>query len=97
MADKKELSNEGQVPLKPNEEAVKVEGKLFYNDGSWNTIRLKKEVLSVFPQLKEKESTFSYTMVIPKSVEESKKALLEIEANGRIPILLLIDKDKDNG
>jgi len=40
---------------------IDIEGKLIYNEGfqAWNTIRLKKEIFSEFPELKEKRSKFS--------------------------------------
>lgn len=81
--------------LKPKVEATKIEGKLFYSEGdqSWNIIRLKKEVVKEFPQLKEKREKFGYTLVISKSQEEIKKIISEVEENGAIPILLFFNRE----
>ena len=40
------------------------EGKIYYNESfqAWNTLKLKKELFSEFPQLKEKRSKFFYKL-----------------------------------
>ena len=81
--------------LVPKLETLEVIGKLFYNEGSqaWNIIRLKKDLLFQFPQLKEKRSNFSYKMIMPSSLNELKKKVKEIEKNSEsIPILLFFRK-----
>ena len=82
--------------LTPRKEALKINGKLLYNEGdqSWNMIRLKKEVLYEFPQLKEKQSSFSYLMVIGKTQEEIKQVLSEVNKEA-VPVLLFFNKEKD--
>ena len=91
-------SNETTTLLSPNHEAIKINGKLFYSEGdqSWNIIRLKKDVLKEFPQLKEKRGSFSYKMVIHRSPEEIKKSISEVGKDGAIPILLFFCKEKSN-
>ncbi len=54
-----------------------------------------KEVLLFFPQLKEKRSMFSYTMLVPRSCEEIKEKLAEFEDDdAKVPILLFFEKSK---
>ena len=50
---------------------IDVEGKLAYAEGfqSWNLLRLKKEIVNEFPQLKEKRSAFSYRLAFFRSFE----------------------------
>lgn len=93
MAEKTTNNKEESVPLAPNQDSIKVSGKLFYNEGSWNTIRLKKEVLHEFPQLREKDGNFTYNMTILKTVEELKKMIAEMEKNGTLPILMTFNKE----
>ncbi len=82
--------------LAPSREAVTIQGKLFYSEGdqSWNLIRLKKEVLHEYPQLKDKSASFGYTMIVPKSIEEIKKAIAEFEKVAAVPIILFFRKEK---
>jgi len=83
--------------LAPTKEVLKVKGKLSYSESAqaWNTIKIKKEVLLFFPQLKEKRSMFSYTMLVPRSHEEIKEKLAELdEDDNKIPILLFFEKSK---
>ena len=81
------------IILSPTQEPVKINGKLSYCEGdqSWSNLRLKKEILHRFPQLKEKSSRFSYTMIVPKSQEEAKKSLQETKES--VPILLFLCKE----
>lgn len=81
--------------LNPSQETLKITGKLFYSEGdqSWNVIRLKKEILHKFPQLKEKSSKFSYQMVVPQSSDEIKDLLKEVRES--IPILLFLCREKN--
>ena len=83
-----------EVILSPSHANVKVEGKLHYSEGaqSWNLIRLRKEVIHEFPELKEKSSKFSYRMIIPKT-QEGFKEILQSEKEV-MPILLFLSKNK---
>lgn len=91
---KNKIPNDGKevVILSPGSGIVVVKGKLFYSEGaqSWNVIRLRREVLHEFPELKEKSSSFGYKMIIPKSKQEAEK-VLDIEKNA-VPILLFFNK-----
>jgi viroplasmin and RNaseH domain-containing protein len=88
-----------QYILAPKRETLEIEGKLFYSEGSqaWNIIRLKKDLLYNFPQLKEKRSNFSYKMIMPHSLEELKSMIKNLESNSpNIPILLFFCKEDNN-
>ncbi|MBW6442292.1 hypothetical protein K0A97_00730 [Patescibacteria group bacterium] len=94
MAKRKEPPpGERVILLSPNNRIVKIKGKIHYSEGaqSWNIIRLKKEILYEFPELKEKSSNFGYTMIIPKSKESFKELLSEIEQKA-LPIFLFLNK-----
>ena len=73
------------------------EGKIAYSESfqAWNTLKLKKELFSEFPQLKEKRSKFSYKLVHFRDAKE-----LELEIKERIkkgekvmPMLLWLFKE----
>ena len=82
-----------KVILKPIQ-LMEVEGKISYSesDQSWNLIRLKREILQEYPQLRNKREKFGYTMIITKSEEDFQKAVSEM-GDGTIPILLMFNKD----
>lgn len=79
----------------PTQEILKVCGKVSYNESAqaWNTIKIKKEVFLIFPQLKDKRSEFNYTMVIPRTNEEVKEKFESLSKEQKIPILLFFEKD----
>ena len=75
---------------------IKSEGKVHYSESfqAWNTIKLKKELFSEFPQLKEKSSKFSYKMTYYRDPTELGKEIREmISGKGAVPILLWLFKD----
>lgn len=83
--------------LKPRHETLQIRGRLSYGEGNraWNTIRLKKDLLREFPQLKERREKFGYKMIMHRSFKELKEALREMEIKGEaIPILLLFYKEE---
>lgn len=66
-------------------------GNVSYNEGygAWNTIRLKKDVLKEFPQLKEKSSRIRYKLVFYKTYEDFNKAIRNMRENNEpLPLLL---------
>ena len=78
------------------QETLKVRGKVFYHESAQahSLIRLTKEVLSRYPQLREKQASFSYVMIVPRSKEELKKQLQELrEKPERVPIILFLERD----
>jgi hypothetical protein len=74
---------------------INSEGKIAYSEGfqAWNTIRLKKELFSEFPELKEKRSKFSYELLYSRTFEELKRILKEMEKTGALPILMFLRKE----
>lgn len=91
----KKLISEGSL-LVPRQEPVHIEGKLLYceGDGAWNMIRLKKEVLYEFPELKNKRASLNYKMVIPRTPDKIKDFLEELKKSSSVvPILLFFEKE----
>ena len=93
---KEELLSEMLSYLEPKE-TIQINGKLSYKEslGSWNVIQLQKEIIDLFPQLREKRSNFGYTMFYNRSFKESRKIIDELEKNGVVPIFLLLGKVKE--
>ena len=86
--------------LYPKKEVVRARGILSYDEGqqSWSIIRLKKEIKSEFPQLKEKSRKFGYMMNFYKSFKDLKKDIKELEKKGNIvPMLLMLGEEKNSG
>lgn len=77
---------------------ISSEGKIHYSESfqAWNTIKLKKELFSEFPQLKEKRSKFSYELVYHRNPTELEKAIKKMIKEGLrvMPLLLRIYKEK---
>lgn len=83
--------------LIPKTEFPELIGKITYSEGNrcWNTIRLRKEIISLFPQLKEKRSNFGYKMKVCLNYSELIKAIKIMEKRKEaIPILLTFHKNK---
>ena len=91
------LSLKMQIPLTPRTK-IDSEGKVYYNESfqAWNTLKLKKELFSEFPQLKEKRSKFSYKLSYYRDpqqlLEDIKDAVNSGEAT---PLLVWIYKEKE--
>lgn len=84
--------------LRPYNDKLDITGHVSYSDGygAWNVIRLKKDLLREFPQLREKTAKILYKLVFYKSQDELKKALNDIEKNNEpLPILLYFFKGND--
>lgn len=83
--------------LYPKNEAPKVIGRLIYSEShqSWNTIRIRKEIIQKFPQLREKTGNFIYKMNMYDSYKNIVKELSSMEKNKEaIPILLMLCRCK---
>lgn len=74
---------------------ISSEGKIAYSEGfqAWNTIRLKKELFSEFPELKEKRSKFCYELVYHRTLLELEKAIKKMKESGVLPILMFLSKE----
>jgi hypothetical protein len=75
---------------------ISSEGKVHYSESfqAWNTLKLKKELFSEFPQLKEKRAKFSYGLVYHRNPKELEKEIKKIvKGGGVMPVLLFLYKD----
>jgi len=85
-----------KLPLTPRK-VINIDGKVYYNESfqAWNTLKLKKELFTEFPQLKEKRSKFSYEL---EYYRDSEKLLARvkkmIESGKALPLLIWLFKDK---
>lgn len=73
------------------------EGKIAYSESfqAWNVLKLKKELFSEFPQLKEKRSKFSYKLIYFRDSKELKNEMTEFIKSGQgMPLLLWLFKEK---
>lgn len=92
----KELS-EDKIYLKPWE-LLNVEGKLSYNDGSraWSVLRFKKEIITEFPQLKERRSKLFYNVVLTRNYDALLSFIKNMKnENKPLPLLVQFYKLKD--
>ena len=83
--------------LRPIRTEVKVKGKLYYSESfaCWNSLRFRKEIVNEFPQLKEKISKFTYSMLLHHDYDELEKEISKIKRDKEaIPILLWMAKEK---
>lgn len=72
-----------------------VDGKLSYSESlrSWNTIRLKKDLVNEFPQLSEKRANFSYKLVYSRDLKAFEAILKNFKEKDNLPILLFLYRD----
>jgi len=96
-----EIPNKDEIPeellyLKPND-TLNIIGKMSYKESlqAWNVIQLRKEILTIFPQLKEKRSKFGYEMFYNRSSEELKKVMDDLEKQDLTPILLMLGRIRE--
>ena len=84
-------------PLAPRK-IINVKGKIHYNESkqAWSNIKLKRELINEFPQLKEKRANFSYELMFCRTSEDLEKALKELSKKGEIiPMLMLLYKESN--
>jgi len=82
-------------PLIPRK-IINVKGKMLYNESkqAWSNIKLKRELINEFPQLKEKRSNFSYELMFCRTSEDVNKALIELSKKEEVmPMLMLLYKE----
>jgi len=82
--------------LQPSKNILDVKGKIAYtmSSRSWNMIRLKKEMLDEFPQLRDKRLKASYRMVFYRNPVELFLAVEKIMDNKEeLPILLYFEQE----
>ncbi|MCK5149410.1 hypothetical protein KAJ87_00600 [Candidatus Pacearchaeota archaeon] len=74
---------------------IESEGKVHYSEGfqAWNTIKIKKELFSEFPELKEKRSHFSYQLIFCRSYVELLKKIKSLKQTSVMPMLMWMYKE----
>lgn len=83
--------------LRPRREKIELKGKLSYREstGSWSVLRLGKELVSEFPQLKEKTSSFGYKLVFYHEYALLEKFIRKLKKDKEaVPILVWLVKEK---
>ena len=77
---------------------INSQGQMTYSESSqaWNLLKLKKELFSEFPALKEKRSKFSYKLVYHRNPKELEKEIKNIIKSGQkvMPMLLFLYGEK---
>ena len=93
----KEIREDVLSYLQPKK-VLQIKGRLCYKErvGAWNILHLRKEILTIFPELRQKRENFGYTMFYSKESKEVKKMLEKLEKEWVVPILLLLGKVKEN-
>ena len=74
---------------------IDLEGNIAYAEGfqAWNLIRLKKEIIDEFPQLREKRSKFKYRIVFHRTYEELLKAVKRLKSDEVMPMLMFLYRE----
>jgi hypothetical protein len=91
------ITQENISELLPKTKTPEIFGRLFYNEGAgaWHIIRLRKEILQKFPQLKEKSGSFCYKMLMPQDYKEMKQIVSEMQKGEVVvPIILSLCRVK---
>ena len=58
-------------------------------------LRLKRELINEFPQLKEKRSAFGYELMFCRTSEDLDKMIKELSKKGEaVPMLMFLYKEK---
>jgi len=85
-----EETNKALIPRK----VIEIEGKVHYSESfqAWNTLMLKKELFSEFPQLKEKRSKFSYKLAYCRDSKELEKEISS-KKNGTLFVLRIFKEN----
>jgi len=100
MANKVTEETETNIKfLSPVRETLEVKGKLTYNEGdrAFTSLKIKKEFLQEFPDLREKieEFDFVYLMKLHRSFKTLKKEIETMEKDSEsVPIVLFLGKEK---
>lgn len=90
--------DDGVMLLSPMRDLVEITGPMTYNESAqaWNIIRLRKDILHEFPELKDKRALFNYKLIIPRNPQAIKKLMEETSKSQNVfPILLSFSKVKE--
>jgi len=71
---------------------IEINGRLNYCESmhAWGNIRLKKELINEFPQLRERRSKFSFKVGYHRSLQELEKEIKSIKSKKWAPLPLLV-------
>jgi len=84
--------------LAPLDDTITIKGNLFYHESGkgWNTLRLKKEVLHEFPDLRDKKNKCIYVMKVYKNPQDLKNEISKIDKKSLfLPIILYLGKERE--
>ena len=82
--------------LQPAKQALDIKGKIAYamSSRSWNTIRLKKEILDEYPQLRNRRLKAGYRMIFYRDPVELFLAVEKMmDTKSELPILLYFEQE----
>ena len=77
--------------ITPKKDSLKINGDLSYGEGqrAWSVLRIKKEILSEFSQLKKRRENFGYQMLFCRESKDFEKEVRKLKKEGKVlPILL---------
>jgi len=86
------------IKLRAVKETLNSYGKIAYNEGNCSSsiIRLKKEVLNEFPDLRKKGMHFRYNLMLCRSFDELEKYITKLKKEKEaIPFILFIEKEDE--
>lgn len=89
------IKGESGLTLSPLRQIIEITGPMTYNESAqaWNIIRLRKDILHEFPELKDKRTMFTYKLVIPRSPEAIKQIIEQcLQSQNIVPIFLSFAK-----
>ena len=79
--------------LEPINEAVEIKGSLFYDYHSraCSIIRLKKDLINKFPQLKDRMAKIKYELLLQPNFQELIQNIEKLKENGEpVPIMMFL-------
>ena len=82
--------------LQPFKQVVISTGSMVYDSSlhAWNTVRLKREIVSEFPELKNRSFKTKYTMTVFHSYELLEREIADIVNKKKpIPVLLFFEQE----
>jgi len=85
--------------IRPKKQEFESSGKVSYGGSvrAWNTIRLKKEFINEYPDLKKRSSKFKYNLSFQRTYADLEKKIKKMKRlNLPIPCLIQFDEIKSN-
>ena len=84
------MKKENTKFLKPRKDPIETEGKMVYCEGqrAWSFLRIKGEILSEFPQLRERREKLGYKLLFCRDINELENQFKKIKEIGVAPLLV---------